>query len=91
MTVYVIRDGQLVDKSDVNYSRNYSRADFPTPMLSHMEPYQSPVTDAEISSWRQRDADMRAVDAYDPRDLPRDHVYSKGRAAQKKDLKNGRE
>ena len=51
-----------------------------------MEPFESPVTGKEISSWRERDADMRAAgDCYDPRDLPRDHVYRRGRTVQLKE------
>jgi len=69
VTVWVIRDGQLVEKPQ-SQARE-SRGDFPTPMLSRIEPFESPVTGKEISSWRQRDRDMAAAGAVDPRDLPR--------------------
>jgi hypothetical protein len=39
-------------------------------MLSRIEPFESPVTGKEISSWRERDRDMAAAGAVDPRDLP---------------------
>jgi hypothetical protein len=68
VSVYVIRNGKLVEK---RASPSSSRSDFPTPMLSKIEPFESPVTGKEISSWRERDRDMQAVDAVDPRDLPR--------------------
>lgn len=70
MTVYVIRDGKLVDKAALVKVPELERLDmFPTPRISRMEPFESPVTGAEITSWRARDADMRAADAYDPRDI----------------------
>jgi hypothetical protein len=70
MTVWVIRDGQLVEKG--RYNKIVIAADFPTPMISRIEAYESPVTGETISSWRQRDADMQAVGACDPRDLSGD-------------------
>jgi hypothetical protein len=70
MTVYVLRDGQMVEKtkSQAPESRGY----FPTPMLSRFDSFESPITGETISSWRQRDADMQAGGAVDPRDLPRE-------------------
>jgi len=38
-------------------------------MLSYLAPYASPIDGREISSWSQRDADMAANNAYDPRDV----------------------
>lgn len=69
MTVYVIRNGELCEKAPPASSN--SRSSFPTPMLSRIEPFESPVTGREITSWRDRDRDMMAADAVDPRDLPR--------------------
>ncbi|MER8619175.1 hypothetical protein NKG99_20445 [Mesorhizobium sp. M1409] len=89
MTVWVMRDGQLVDKASVPAARADFRSIFPAPRISRMEPFESPVTGKEVTSWRQRDAEMRAVDAFDPRDLPRDHVYSRGRAVQLKEASDG--
>src|SRR5262245_10575902 len=67
MTVWVLRDGRLVEK---RFPRE-RKPEFPSPLVSRMESYESPVDDSSISSWRQRDADMKRVDAVDPRDLPR--------------------
>jgi hypothetical protein len=57
-------------------------------MLSRIEPFESPVTGAEITSWRDRERDMKAADAVDPRDLP--PVFKRGRAAQKKEVEDAR-
>jgi hypothetical protein len=68
MTVWVIRDGQLVVKGE---NRNGKPPlSFPCPMVSRFEAFESPITGETISSWRQRDADMEAGGAVDPRDLP---------------------
>ena len=69
MSVFVMKNGELVEKRAANPSS--SRSNFPTPMLSRIDPFESPVTGKEISSWRARDRDMDAVGAVDPRDLPR--------------------
>jgi hypothetical protein len=66
MAIYVIRDGRLVEKERYH---NFVISDFPTPMISRMEPYESPIDGKQITSWRQRDRDMRENDAVDPRDL----------------------
>jgi len=89
MTVFVFRDGVLVPKgSDRAAPSPPTRSDLPAPMLSRLTPFESPVTGKEITSWRERDRDMAAAGAVDPRDLPRD--LSKGRAAQKKEAEHGR-
>jgi hypothetical protein len=88
MTTYVIRDGHLVLKP---MRVRASIPDLPTPMLSRFEPMASPVTGETISSWRQRDADMQAVNAFDGRDLPKDHVFSRGLDAQAKELSDARQ
>lgn len=85
MTVYVIRNGEVVEKRSLADARDDRRSIFPAPRLSRIEPFESPVTGKEISSWRERDADMRAVDAVDLRDMPRDHTFKRGRAAQLKE------
>ena len=69
--IYVLRDGELVPKGSARSARASARADFPTPNLSYLAPYASPIDGREISSWAQRDADMAANDAYDPRDVTR--------------------
>jgi hypothetical protein len=44
-------------------------------MLSpRLETFESPVTGAAISSWRERDRDMAKAGAVDPRDLPRQPI-----------------
>jgi hypothetical protein len=41
---------------------------FPKPMISCLTPYRSPIDGKEITSWRQRDRDLKDNNAYDPRD-----------------------
>ena len=79
MTVYVIREGVVVEKAGLalRQTSDSARSDFPSPRLSRLEPFASPVTGKEITSWRQRDRDMDAAGACDPRDLP---PPTKGRA-----------
>jgi hypothetical protein len=89
MTTYVIRAGQLVEKASLASATADRRSIFPLPQLSRLEPFESPVTGREISSWRQRDRDMAACDAVDPRDFRRDHVFQRGRAAQLKEAADG--
>jgi hypothetical protein len=87
MTVWVIREGKLVEKGSMAEARNDLRSIFPSPMVSRLiNPFESPVTGKEITSWRERDRDMRAADAYDPRDLPKDHTFRRGRETQMKEL-----
>jgi hypothetical protein len=71
MTTYVFSDGRMVEKGSVaDLSQFAKRANFPTPRVSRFEAMESPVTGKEISSWRERDRDMMAVDAVDRRDIP---------------------
>lgn len=88
MTVYVFRGGVLVPKGSDRGAHSPTRSDLPAPMLSRLEPFESPVTGREITSWRDRDRDMAAVGAVDIRDLPRE--FKRGRAAQKKEAEHGR-
>ena len=69
MTVYVIRDGALVPKGKP--PREGPGPRFPAPHVSRMAAFESPVTGKTISSWHERDRDMTAAGAVDPRDLPR--------------------
>jgi hypothetical protein len=87
MTVYVIRDGRLVEKRSVGNDRPIS---FPTPSVSRMTPFESPVTGKEISSWRERDADMKAANAFDVRDLGPGHQFRRDRATQQQEAKDAR-
>ena len=57
-------------------------------MLSRLEPFASPVDGREITSWRERDRDMAAVDAFDTRDLPKGHAFRRGRDVQLKEAKD---
>lgn len=67
MTIWIMRDGNLVKKRNQRWK---ARSDLPTPRVSRFETMESPVTGKDISSWRQRDADMKAADAVDVRDIP---------------------
>ena len=89
MTVYVFRNGLVVPKG-VDRAEDVppARSHLPAPMISRMAPFESPVTGAEITSWRDRDRDMTAAGAVDPRDLPRNP--RRGRAVQKKEAEHGR-
>jgi hypothetical protein len=69
MTVWVLRNGQLVNKASL--IRKAVHLTFPSPRISRFDSFESPITGETISSWRQRDADMQAGSAVDPRDLPR--------------------
>ena len=85
---YVVRQGLLVPKEECGPPA--ARSDLPAPFFSRFEPMESPVTGQMITSERQRQRDMTAADAYDPRDLGADHVYSRGREAQAKEARHGR-
>jgi hypothetical protein len=68
MTIFVIRGDRLIEKPERPPTKSTS---FPVPFVSRMTTFESPVTGKSISSWRQRDADMQAAGAVDPRDLDR--------------------
>ena len=69
MTVYVLRDGVLVPKGTARPLEFPKIANFPTPNVSRLEPYASPIDGREITSWGARDRDMKENNAVDPRDL----------------------
>lgn len=79
--IYVYRDGKMVVKGE--WTR--PRPSFPAPSVSRMEPFESPVTGKTISTWRERDADMRAANAFDARDLGPNHTWRRGRQAQERE------
>lgn len=89
MTVYVRRNGKLVDKATLKYRAPDPDA-FPTPRVSRFESFESPITGEDITSWRQRDREMAEHDCYDPRDLPADYVYRRGREVQLAELQEVR-
>jgi hypothetical protein len=65
VTIFVFRDGRLVEKRPAGNDRSSS---LPTPYVSRMEPFESPVTGKEVFSHREREADMRAAGAMHPSD-----------------------
>ena len=81
MTVWVLRNGAMVVKGSEDDVKPtpVSSSDFPTPAISRMQAYDSPIDGREITSWGQRDRELRAHDCYDPRDLPEGHVYEKSK------------
>jgi hypothetical protein len=86
MTVYVFRGDKLVPK---RWSAPAPRG-FPSPRVSRMESFDSPVTGASISSWRQRDRDMQAADAVDRRDIPAKAFEKRQKATDRmKEANNG--
>lgn len=86
MTIYKL-NGVIVEKLPV--SRETS-GQFPTPRVSRMEPYISPTSEKEITTWFERDRDMKEAGAFDVRDLPKDHAFRRGRAAQLKELREAK-
>jgi hypothetical protein len=85
--IYVYRHGALVAKNSIEPGPS-NVSDFPSPRVSRFDPMESPVTGKTISSWRERDRDMAAVDAVDVRDYPKGHEFKRGRKAQAKDHKH---
>ena len=79
MTIWVYRGGVMVMKGLERSGLTPVRSSFPTPMISRIEAYESPIDGKEISSWGQRDRELRAHDCFDPRDLPEGHVYEKSK------------
>lgn len=81
MTVYVYRNGELVEKTRA------IRAD--GAYVSRFEAYESPIDGARISSDRQRERDLARSDSFDTRDLPKDHQWKRGREVQKREANAG--
>lgn len=69
MTVYVVRNGVLVEKGTL--IPELMSSPLAAPYVSRFAAFESPVTGKQISSWRERERDMTAAGAVDPRDLPR--------------------
>ena len=63
MPVYVLRNGELVEKGTPEARQG-------GPYISRFESYESPIDDKTISSHRQRDKDLHNSGSYDPRDTP---------------------
>ena len=77
MTVWVWREGKLVEKTGK------------TVAAYRFKEYESPIDGALITSPRQRERDLERSGSIDPRDLPRDQQWSRGRNAQKEDNGTG--
>jgi len=92
MTVYVRRNGVLVDKKtgEPIQQRAMTVLGFPTPRVSRMEPFESPITGKEVTSWGERDREMKENDCFDARDLPAGHQWRRGRDVQLKELEEVR-
>ena len=85
MSVWVIRNGELVEKANFEEAREDKRSIFPSPKVSRFEAYESPIDDKTISSHRQRDLDMHRANAYDVRDIGPNHAFNKAKEARKAD------
>ena len=85
MSVWVIRNGELVEKANFEEAREDRRSIFPSPKVSRFESYESPIDDKTISSHRQRDVDMHRSNAYDVRDIGPNHSFNKAKEARKAD------
>ena len=89
MTVYVYRNGELVDKrravlnDEINRRSRELRNDMWAFFLSRFEAYESPVTEKTISSDRQRELDLHRSNSYDERDIGPNHDFAKARQARK--------
>ena len=84
--IYVFRNGEVVPK---RWSAP-APGGFPSPRVSRMESFDSPIDGKSISSWRQRDRDMQAVDAVDRRDIPAKAFEKRQKAiARMKEANNG--
>ena len=80
MTVWVFRDGELVDKTTVQPPQFAKSENLSAPMLSpRFADMESPVTGEVIGSWAERERDMRAADAVDARDMPRGPIEKRKR------------
>ena len=83
--IYVLRNGKLVEKRQallfdqaemlsqrINEGLHIDLVEtLCKPFVSRFEAMESPVTGKGISSWRERDKDMNAANAVDPRDIPK--------------------
>jgi len=81
----------LVEIGTVEPQKFAKSANFPSPRVSRFESFESPVVDGKtISSWRQRERDMNAVDAVDRRDIPQS-VFDKraAKVAKMKEVDGG--
>lgn len=89
MTVYVRRNGVLVNKKtgEPIEQMALTAIGFPAPRISRMEPYESPIDGKEVTSWGQRDREMREHDCYDPRDHAPGHIMRRGREVQLEEVR----
>jgi len=66
-----------------------ARSDLPAPFFARFDAFESPVTGQPVTSERQRQRDMQQANAFDPRDLPRGHQFSRGRDVQLREAQSG--
>jgi hypothetical protein len=78
VTVYVWRDGKLVEKNGKSPVAPY-----------RFREYESPIDGALITSSRQRERDLERSGSIDPRDLPEDQRWLRGRDAQRQEADAG--
>lgn len=91
MTIYVRRDGKLVNKKTGEPMRmRQGPVGLAAPRVSRMEAFESPITGKEVTSWGERDREMKEHDCFDTRDLSADHQWRRGRAVQLEELKEVR-
>lgn len=79
-TVYVFRDGEMIEKGSLTREPVGKSADFPTPQIQpRFETMESPVTGKSIGSWAERERDMRESNSVDARDVPRAPIEKRRR------------
>lgn len=83
MTVWCIREGQLVEKSSLREARADRRSILPAPNISRFEAYESPIDGKTVSSDRQRELDLYKSNSYDERDVGPNHSIAKAKAERK--------
>jgi len=85
-TVYVLRNGQLVEKGSLEPDSVGKSGDFPTPQIQpRFADMQSPVTGKTIGSWAERERDMKQAGAVDARDVPRGPIEKRKERASRPD------
>ena len=91
MTVYLLRNGVLVDKRRVQIAEEIARRGRDLrddmqparPYVSRFEAYESPIDGKTVSSDRQRELDLYKSNSYDERDVGPNHSIAKAKAERK--------